>query len=121
MTHLDRRVLGSIAWLALAACGAPETDAPANAAQGEAPAEINQPASNVAGNEVRTAPDQGAAQVEPPPAPAGRTTEQSDKSRPSPPAPAPPPVIQRPATPPREVRPPEIPPPHRDPGDEVPR
>ena len=121
MIHIDRRILGSIAWLALAACGAPETNAPANVAQGEAPPEINQPPANITGNEASVAPHQGAAQVEPRPVPASRPTEQTAKSRPSPPQPVPPPVIQRPATPPREVRPPEIHPPHRDPGDEVPR
>lgn len=115
MTHVDRRVFGSIAWMMVVACGAPEPGAPADVVQ----------------NKSAVATDQANAQVERRSGETPRTpaAEQTDISRPSaapsvvpPGTPSPPPPPPR-----REIRPSpeqapaEVDPPHRYPGDEVPR
>ena len=112
MMHIDHRVFGSIAWLMLAGCGSPDSSAPANVAEDETNIETGE-----------------GAQVEPQSAPASGATprEQTNNSRPVPPVPVTTPGPPTPAPPNREIRPApdqppaEVDPPHRYPGDEVPR
>ena len=105
MTRTELPIVAGVALALLAGCSAPEEAAPVNVTRQEPP---------VAANEAATTAQPPAA-----PAPTAARRERSDKARPAPPPT--PPVVQRPATPPREVRPPEVHPPHRYPGDEVPR
>ena len=116
MTRIEIPIAGSIALALLAGCGVREATAPANNAQKTSP----------------VATDENVARVEPGPveAPAPTPVEQPDMSRtPAPPSAAPPhsPPPPAPAPARRDIRlapeqpPAEVDPPHRHPGDEVPR